>query len=188
MRTPLLGLTAALVIAGSLSPAFAQVSNYQSPDYAALAKELPNAKHSLAEAVTTATKGSEVVIEAKFELDKGKLMVGVYTSAKGLATPAEDNSFKEYNGDATAAAWTPETEVFDDLKHIARSAQYHTLLSQTKLSIADMIKRASTAGVTVFSVKEIVRNGKPVFEVLSLQGGAVKAAFYDLVTGDVIAG
>jgi hypothetical protein len=187
MRTIFIGIATALLLAGSAQVVLSQAPNYSSPEYMDLAKALPNAKHTLAEAVMTMTKGTEVPIEAKFELDKGKLMLGVYTSAKGLGTAAEANSFKEYNGDATMAAWMPGTEVFTDLQHIARSAQYHTLLSMTKLTIADMIKKASTSGATVFSVKEMVRNGKPVFEVLTAQGGAVKATYYDLVTGDAIA-
>ncbi|MFO1185920.1 MAG: hypothetical protein U1E56_14220 [Bauldia sp.] len=176
-----------LAVLGLGSAALAQVSNPQAPEYAALAKALPNAKHTLAEAIAAETKGGEVVIEAKFEMDKGKLMLGVYTSAKGLGTPAEQNSFKEYNGEATGAKWTPKTEVFKDLEHIARSAQYHTLLSQTKLSIADIVRKASTGTVTVVSVKEIVRNGKPVFEVVSIDGGAAKATYYDIVSGEAVA-
>ena len=40
---------------------------------------------------------------------------------------------------------------------------------------------------TVFSVKEKVRNGKPVFEVMTAQGGTTKTIFYDLVTGEPVA-
>jgi len=119
-------------------------------------------------------------------MDDGKLMLTVYTSAKGFDTAAEDNSFSEYGGDATAAAWAPKKEVFADLKHIARSAQYHTLLSMTKMTIPAIIQKASTQG-TVFSVKEKVRDGKPVFEVMTAQGNTVKTDFYDLMTGKPIA-
>ena len=125
--------------------------------------------------------------EAKYEMDDGKLMLSVYTSAKGFNTPAEDNSFNEYAGDATAATWAPKKEVFADLKHIARSAQYHTLLSMTKMTIPAIIEKASAQG-TVFSVKEKVRNGKPVFEVMTAQGNTTKTTFYDLVTGEPVAG
>jgi hypothetical protein len=87
------------------------------------------------------------------------------------------------SGDATAATWSPKKEVFGDLKHIARSAQYHTLLSMTKLTIPAIIQKASPQG-TVISVKEKVRNGKPVFEVMTVKGNTVQATFYDLVTGN----
>ncbi len=148
---------------------------------------LPEAKISLQQGIAQVAKGSEVATEAKYEMDKGKLALTVYTSSKGFDTPAEDNGFNEYGGDATAATWKPDKEVFADLKHIARSAQYHTLLSMTKMTIPTIIQKASPQG-TVFSVKEKIRNGKPVFEVMTAQGGAAKTTYYDLITGEPAAG
>jgi len=153
----------------------------------ALIKALPGAKTTLLQGIAQVTKGTEVPTEAKYEMDKGKLALTVYTSAKGFDTAAEDNSFNEYGGDATGAAWTPDKEVFADLKHIARSAQYHTLLSMTKMTIPAIIQKASPMGM-VFSVKEKIRNGKPVFEVMAAQGGTAKTTYYDLLTGEVAAG
>jgi hypothetical protein len=153
----------------------------------ALIKALGSAKHTLLQGIAQVAKGTEVPTEAKYEMDDGKLMMTVYTSAKGFDTSAEDNSFNEYGGDATTATWAPKKEVFADLKHIARSAQYHTLLSTTKMTIPAIIQKASAQG-TVFSVKEKVRNGKPVFEVMTAQGGTAKTTFYDLVTGEPTAG
>jgi hypothetical protein len=77
--------------------------------------------------------------------------------------------------------------VFADLKHIARSAQYHTLLSMTKLTIPEIINRAAADG-TVFSVKEKIHNGRPVFEVMTARGDTAKTTFYDLTTGKPISG
>jgi hypothetical protein len=37
-------------------------------------------------------------------------------------------------------------------------------------------------------VKEKIRNGKPVFEVMTAQGGAAKTTYYDLITGEPAAG
>jgi hypothetical protein len=156
-------------------------------DQAALLKALPEAKISLQQGVAQVARGPEVATEAKYEMDKGKLALTVYTSSKGFDTPAEDNGFNEYGGDATAATWKPDKEVFADLKHIARSAQYHTLLSMTKMTIPTIIQKASPQG-TVFSVKEKIRNGKPVFEVITAQGGAAKTTYYDLITGEPAAG
>jgi hypothetical protein len=156
-------------------------------DQAALLKALPEAKISLQQGIAQVAKGPEVATEAKYEMDKGKLALTVYTSSKGFDTPAEDNGFNEYGGDATAATWKPDKEVFADLKHIARSAQYHTLLSMTKMTIPTIIQKASPQG-TVFSVKEKIRNGKPVFEVITAQGGAAKTTYYDLITGEPAAG
>jgi hypothetical protein len=154
---------------------------------AELLKALGGAKHTLLQGIAQVAKGTEVPTEAKYEMDGGKLMLTVYTSAKSFDTAAEDNAFNEYGGDATAAAWAPNKEVFADLKHIARSAQYHTLLSMTKMTIPAIIQKASAQG-TVFSVKEKVRNGKPVFEVMTAQGDTAKTTFYDLVTGETTAG
>src|SRR5215471_18596790 len=72
-----------------------------------LLRSLPSAKINLQQGISQVAKGSEVATEAKFEMDKGKLMLTVYTSAKGFDTAAEDNSFNEYGGDATAATWAP---------------------------------------------------------------------------------
>jgi len=152
-----------------------------------LIKALPGAKITLVQGIAQVAKGTEVPTEAKYEMDKGKLALTVYTSAKGFDTAAEDNSFNEYGGDATLAAWTPDKEVFADLKHIARSAQYHTLLSMTKVTIPAIIQKAAAQG-TVFSVKEKIRNGKPVFEVMTAQGGSAKTTFYDLMTGEPATG
>ena len=156
-------------------------------DQAALIKAMSGAKITLLQGIAQVAKGTEVPTEAKYEMEDGKLMLSVYTSAKGFDTAAEDNSFNEYGGEATAAAWDPKKEVFADLKHIARSAQYHTLLSMTKMTIPAIIKKAAAQG-TVFSVKEKVRNGKPVFEVMTAQGNTAKTIFYDLVTGEPLAG
>ena len=82
---------------------------------AALLKALDGAKHTLLQGVAQVAKGTEVPTEAKYEMDGGKLMLTVYTSAKGFDTQAEDNSFSEYGGDATAATWAPKKEVFEDL-------------------------------------------------------------------------
>ena len=156
-------------------------------DQAALLKAIGSAKVSLQQGIAQVAKGTEVPTEAKYEMENGKLMLSVYTSAKPLNTAAEDNSFNEYSGEATTPTWAPKKEVFADLKHIARSAQYHTLLSMTKVTIPTIIQKASAQG-TVFSVKEKIRNGKPVFEVMTAQGNSAKTTYYDLMTGEPIAG
>jgi len=152
-----------------------------------LLKALSGAKITLLQGIAQVAKGTEVPTEAKYEMDKGKLALTVYTSSKGFDTAAEDNSFNEYGGDATGPAWKPDKEVFADLKHIARSAQYHTLLSMTKMTIPAIIQKASGQGV-VFSVKEKIRNGKPVFEVMTAQGTSAKTTHYDLMTGEPATG
>ena len=153
-------------------------------DQATLIKALPGAK---LQGIAQVAKGTEVPIEAKYEMADGKLMLSIYTSAKGFDTAAEDNSFNEYIGEVTTTSWTPKKEVFADLKHIARSAQYHALLSMTKVTIPAIIEKASAQG-TVLSVKENIRNGKPVFEVMVVQGNTIKPTFYDVISGEPMAG
>src|SRR2546429_791152 len=170
-----------VTLANSYNPLSAQQSDH------ALLQALGNAKFTLAQGIAQVAKGTEVPTESKYEMEDGKLMLSVYTSAKGFDTAAEDNSFNEYGGDATAATWAPKKEVFTDLKHIARSAQYHTLLSMTKMTIPAIIQKAATQG-TVFSVKEKVRNATAVFEVMTAQGNMAKTAYYDLMTGEPVSG
>src|SRR5262245_30449164 len=73
----------------------------------ALLRALGGAKITLAQGIAQVAKGTEVPTEAKYEMEDGKLMLSVYTSAKGFDTAAEDNSFNEYGGEATAASWAP---------------------------------------------------------------------------------
>jgi len=178
---------AVLVIAFGLAALGSSFAAWSEEADQAVIKAIPGAKITLLQGIAQVAKGAEVPTEAKYEMEDGKLMLSVYTSAKGFDTAAEDNSFNEYGGEATSNTWAPKKEVFTDLKHIARSAQYHTLLSMTKMAIPAIIQKASADG-TVFSVKEKVRNGKPVFEVMTIKDNTVKTTFYDLMTGNPIAG
>ena len=156
-------------------------------EQADLIKALSGAKLSLLQGIAQVAKGTEVPIEAKYQMVHGTLMLSIYTSTKGFDTPAENNSFNEYIGDVTATAWTPRKDVFSDLKHIARSAQYHALLSMTKVDIRAIIQKASAQG-TVLAVREKIRGRKPVFEVMVVQGNTIKPIFYDLVSGEPTSG
>jgi hypothetical protein len=156
-------------------------------DLAALAEAVKSTKLSLDRAIAQVATGTEVPIEAKFEIEDGKFWLSVYTSAKGLDTIAEQNEFKEYKGEAAQAEWKPETEVFKDFEHIARSAQYHTLLSMTDVTITYIIKRATTGGAVVVSVKPKVVDHKPVFEVATLANGKIVTSLFDLMTGQTTA-
>ena len=167
-----------LVIALGLATLGSSIAWSEDSDQAALIKALDGAKLTLWQGIAQVAKGTEV---------RGKLMLSIYTSAKGFDTAAEDNSFNEYIGDVTTATWTPKKEVFADLKHIARSAQYHALLSMTKVRIPTIIQKASAQG-TVLAVREKIRGGRPVFEVMVVQDNAIRPTFYDLATGEPTAG
>ncbi len=174
-----------LAIAFGLAMLKSSVARSDDADRAELIKELPAAKLSLRQGIAQVAQGTEVPIEAKYEMVHGKLMLSIYTSAKGFDTAAEDNSVNEYIGDVTTQTWTPEKEVFADLKHIARSAQYHALLSMTDVSIPTIIQKASAQG-TVVAVREKIRSGKPVFEVMVVQDNAIRPTLYELTTGEPI--
>jgi hypothetical protein len=151
-------------------------------DNGELLKALPKSKHTLADGIQQVAKTPEVAISAKFELEKGKLMLSVYTAEKGLGQDAEHNVLKEHIGDAEVAAWKPEVEVFKDVAHVARSAQQLTLMASSRSSLLDVIKKAQQDHPgTVFSVAPAVRKGKPVFVVLIAAGGKVVEATYDVV-------
>jgi hypothetical protein len=49
----------------------------------------------------------------------------------------------------------------------------------TKITIPAIIQKASPQG-TVFSVKEKVRNGKPVFEVMTARGNTSRSSLMTL--------
>jgi len=111
-RNLLLVIAFGLAALGSSSAARSEDANQS-----VLIKALGGAKHSLLQGIAQVAKGNEVPIEAKYEMEDGKLMLSIYTSAKGFDTAAEDNSFNEYIGDATTTTWAPKKEVFADLKH-----------------------------------------------------------------------
>ena len=66
-------------------------------------------------------------------------------------------------------------------------SQYHALLSMTKVRIPTIIQKASAQG-TVLAVREKIRGGRPVFEVMVVQDNAIRPIFYDLATGEPTAG
>ena len=175
-----------LVIVVGLATLGSSIAWSEDSDQAALIKALDGAKLTLLQGIAQVAKGTEVPIEAKYQMVRGKLMLSIYTSAKGFDTAAEDNSFNEYIGDVTTANWTPKKDVFADLKHIARSAQYHALLSMTKVRIPTIIQ--ASAQRTVLAVREKIRGGKPVFEVMVVQDNTIRPTFYDLATGEPTAG
>src|SRR5882724_1038992 len=102
---------------------------------------LPKSKVTLVQGIEQAA-AKEAVISAKFELEGGKLSLSVYTVEKGLGADAEHNVLKELSGSPEGSKWSPETEVFKDVPHVSRASQQLTLMSLTKVSLLDVIKRA----------------------------------------------
>jgi hypothetical protein len=91
-----------LVIAVGLATLGSSIAWSDDSDQAALVKALGGAKLTLLQGIAQVAKGTEVPIEAKYEMAHGKLMLSIYTSAKGFDSAAEDNSFNEYIGDPKA--------------------------------------------------------------------------------------
>jgi len=151
------------------------VNAEDSKDTKALLDALGKSKHTLIDGVRQAAKGGAVPISAKFELEDGKLSLSVYTAEKGLSVPPEQNVLQELSGSPEQDKWEPSVEVFKDVPHVARSSQQLTLMALGKSSLANIIARArKTQSGTVFSVTPVIRNHKPVAEVLIADKGKVK--------------
>jgi uncharacterized membrane protein YkoI len=131
-----------------------------------LLKRLKDSKHSLADGIKQAEKENGPGISAKFEMKGDTLMLSVYTAKTGLDKDAEHNVLIELIGDAAKDKWNTETEVFEDKKHLTRSAMQLTLVQLSKLSLVDAIKKAETAQRgTVYSAIPSVKNGNAVYDV-----------------------
>src|SRR5690349_14772181 len=137
----------------------------------ALLQELSKSKLTLLEGVRQAAKGHGVPISAKFELEDGKLSLSVYTAQKGLSVPPEKNVLEELSG-SPEAEWKPSVEVFKDVPHVSRSSEQLTLMALGNASLADVIARAGKGQTgTVFSVTPVIRNHRPMAEVLVADQG-----------------
>jgi hypothetical protein len=149
---------------------------------AALLAKLSSSKHSLADGVLQAEKLGGPAISAKFEMEGDQLMLSVYTAKQGRDRDAEHNSLMELIAPATTDAWKPKSEVFEDKAHIARSAMHLTLMQLTRMSLADIIRKAqSQQPGTVYSAIPAVQNGHGVVDVLvATRDGQTKHVTIDL--------
>ena len=149
---------------------------------AELVKALKASKHTLAEGIKQCSKSPQTALSAKFEFDdKGKLSLSVYAAGKGLEVAPDHNTLEELSGSPEQAAWTPETEVFKDVEHVARSAQQQTLLALTRLSLSDVVAdvEKDTKG-TVISITPVVEGRKGWFALKVLAGDKVTETKYGL--------
>lgn len=128
--------------------------------------KLKTSKHSIAEGIKQSEKDNGIAISAKFEMKGDTLMLSVYTAKAGLEKDSEHNVLIELIGDAAKDSWATETEVFEDKKHLTRSAMQLTLVQLSKLTLVDAIQKAeSTQPGKAYSVIPSVKNGNPVFDV-----------------------
>ena len=156
-----------IILSGTLISYDGVLAQHQEGEAGVLLGRLKDSKISLADGIRQAEKAYGPAISAKFEMKGDKLMLSVYTAKEGLGKDSEHNVLMELIGDATQPQWTPETEVFEDRPHIARSAMHLTSMQLTKLTLADVVKRASAQQQgTVYSVIPAIREGQVVFDVL----------------------
>src|SRR5215207_5708957 len=129
-------------------------------------KRLSQSKHTLVDGIRQAEQANGAAISAKFEYEDGKLWLSVYTAKEGRTRDAEHNTLTELKGEPNAAAWKPNTEVFEDKEHLTRSAMQLTLMQLSKMSLADIVAKASANQTgTPYSAIPAVVGGKPVVVV-----------------------
>lgn len=157
------GSVALLILAATL--AGQSLLAAEGGDDALLAK-LKDTKHSLADGIAQSEKENGVAISAKFEMEGDKLSLSVYTARAGLGKDAEQNALIELSGDPTQSTWKTDAEVFEDKKHLTRSAMQLTLVQLSKLTLTEAINKAEAAQPgTVYSITPAVRDGNPVFNL-----------------------
>jgi hypothetical protein len=147
-----------------------------------LLKTLPASKHSLIQAIQQVSKMGETPTAAKFEYEDGALHLAVYSSAKGTKVDAEHTVLKEFKGDPQQAAWKPAVEVFKDVEHVSRSAEYHTLMELSPSALADIASKAEALGTVVWVIP-MVAAGKPTFDVGVFSNGKLQHVRYGLLDG-----
>ncbi len=157
--------TGAVLLIGAALLAGASLTAAEQNDDALLMR-LKDRKHSLADGIRQSEKENGVAISAKFEMKGETLMLSVYTARAGFDKDAERNVLIELIGDAAKEPWKTESEIFEDKKHLTRSAMQLTLVQLSKLTLIDAIKKAEAAQPgTAYSAIPAVKDGNAVFDV-----------------------
>jgi hypothetical protein len=153
-----------------------------SGDDSLLARRLPDAKTSLAKGIERAGEQQGFPISAKLEIDGLGLQLSVYTARQGRGVAAETNELIELKGQASMASWNPELEVFSDKPHIARASMHLTVMQQSRLGLAELLKKAAAQHTgMIFSIIPAIDKGKPVMNLLiRKQDGKIEASSIDL--------
>jgi hypothetical protein len=127
------------------------------------------------------------VISAKYELDdRGELMLSVYVAEKGLERDAEHNVLAELIGSPAAGKWSPTKEVFEDVAHVARSAQQLALMTLSPQSLLAIVERMDRSE-PVISAIPVLRGRKALVSLRTLKDGAMREHEFDLLTGTFVA-
>jgi hypothetical protein len=141
-------------------------------DPRAIAALLGNSKLSLLEGISYAEQTSGVTTSAKFEIDRGVLVLSIYTIPEGLGVTPEKATLTELAGDATLSPFKPEVKVFEDKAHIARASEHMVLFQLSKLTLKQVIEKAIRyRGGTPIDVRNpTVREGRAIAEVVMIDG------------------
>ena len=154
-----------------------------------LIARLKDSKLTLLEGIAYAELNSGPATSAKFELDKGNLMLSIYTAPQGLETSPELTDLTELSGVASASQFQPEAEVFTDKAHIARASVHQAIRQLSKLTLSEIIEQAlKVQPGSAYSVKNpMIRNGKAVADVsiADRKGHSVQVTI-NVQTGDVV--
>jgi hypothetical protein len=181
MKTVLMTLSAMLVVGGQAWSA--------DHDPKAIAALLKDSKISLLQGIERAEKSNGPVTSAKFEISDGKLILSIYTIPEGLDVEPEKATLTELHGIATEAPFKPETEVFQDKEHIARSAVHMTLAQLSPLTLKQIIKKAlkQQPGTPIDVRNPMVRGKRPVADVVIIGSDqSVSMVSVDLLSGNAI--
>ncbi|MGH9321848.1 MAG: hypothetical protein ACRD3V_18430 [Vicinamibacteria bacterium] len=166
----------------ALLAGIAATATPQHGDDAQLLSRLSSSRHTLIDGIRQAEESDGLAISAKFEMKGDRLLLSVYTAKQGRDADAEHNTLMELIGPATDATWKPETEVFADREHLARSAMQLTLMQVIRMSLAEAVEKAeSQQPGTVYSAIPSVQAGRPVVDVLvATREGHSKHVMVDL--------
>ena len=175
----MLRVIALAMLATSLVPFTAHAADSGDAD---TIKRLPTTKHTLVDGIRQAEQANGAAISAKFEFEDGKFWLSVYTAKDDRAKDAEHNTLMELKGEANTATWKPDTEVFADKEHLTRSAMQLTLMQLTKMTLADIVAKASQGQSGMpYSAIPAVMNGKAVVVVrFAAPDGKTSAVNVDL--------
>ena len=155
----------------------------------ALFKLAPKARHTPGDALARVLAAPEVALSAGLRPGKpGDLVLFVHTAAKGLETPMQDNTFKEYAGSAVAEQWMPDTTVVTEKEHLARLSLQFRLMAKSHSTLPEMIAKVEKEQPgKVIHIRPDLVGDKPQFLVILVKSDkTVRLLNYDLLSGEEV--
>ncbi len=155
----------ALAVLGIVGGQAARAQTYGSPEEAAVAKALKDAKVTLQQGLT-ASQHEGTPISGKFEMEHEKLQLSVYTM-KG-------KQFTEVIVDYTTGKVT-ETEAITGGDDLAAAQAQHAAMAKAKKGLRAAVEAAvkANAGSRAVSVIPALKDGHPVSTVTLAKGDAI---------------